>query len=68
MSFEHESNWLFILPLIVIAVAVAFFMAGVGVGMSTEQSKAIKANVGRWTIDPKSSATKFVYGAENATP
>jgi hypothetical protein len=41
---------------------------GIGLGSTIsgcrQQSKAIEAGVGRWTVDPATGATQFEYGQD----
>ncbi len=44
-----------------IIAAVAFLLAGIGIGTSRMRARAIGADVARWEVDPSTGKTKFVF-------
>ena len=55
-----KENYIFI-GFIGLLIAILFLILGVIIGQEKEQTRAIKAGVGHWEVNPTNGNTTFIY-------
>ena len=60
---ESKPSWHLVFATFILT-AIIFSNTAAVLSRWNEQSKAVQAGVGRWTVNPETGATEFKYGVE----